>query len=376
MKKPKVALVHNATPSEGGSFTYESNISIYLHSELGQEFDFVDLYKGTKNSVLGRKGTYRSNPIRLFFSVIRQFTLGYEILRHLRFHVSKFEKFISLNNFDYVYFLSPNPEAMSIMSVPMLNTVWDLGHRHFPELSELSFDGSFQKREFFYSSVLARSFHVVVDSEKTKSELSKFYGVKSSRVTSLGLFPCKFEHECSSECENGEYIFYPAQFWSHKNHETLVKAFKVVREINPALELYLSGTDKGTQSSIKELISREDLTNSVKFLGFVSLEDMARYYKHARFVAFPSRLGHTNLPPLESLLLGTPVIASDVHSYDFEIPENYLLKVPSLDVEKWTEAMRQILSRPKIVFTSDDLPTFIPDARKVREIFSQIGSMN
>lgn len=142
------------------------------------------------------------------------------------------------------------------------------------------------------------------------------------------------------------------------------------------MELYLSGTDKGTQSSIKELISREDLTNSVKFLGFVSLEDMARYYKHARFVAFPSRLGHTNLPPLESLLLGTPVIASDVHSYDFEIPENYLLKVPSLDVEKWTEAMRQILSRPKIVFTSDDLPTFIPDARKVREIFSQIGSMN
>jgi glycosyltransferase involved in cell wall biosynthesis len=372
----RIALIHNSSPLEGGSFTYESNVSKYLKSTLPRNYELVDFYKGQKNRVSKKLNSYRTTNLQIFFAILRQSALGFQILKTLKLDKSRFEKFLLSNSFDFIYFLSPNPSALAVLNIPMLNTVWDLGHRHYPEFEEFSFDGRFQKREYFYSSVLNRSAHVIVDSVKTKSELISFFGVQESRITSLGLFPHKGSHICNSSCSQEDYVFYPAQFWKHKNHETLISAFANLLPEHPGLKLYLSGSDKGNLLRIRNKVNELGLNNSVDFLGFISTEEMSRCYSHARFVAFPSMLGYTNLPPLESLLLGTPVLASDVHYYDFVIPEKYLLKVPSLDVEKWTDAMLEILSRPKIAFTADDLPNFMPDVKMVRKIFSPVGSMN
>lgn len=376
MPNLRIALIHSSSPLEGGSYTYESNISKYLKNSLPSNFELVDFYKGRKNKASNVFNTYRVTSPQIFLAMLRQSALGFQILKMLKLEKSRFEKFLLLNKFDFVYFLSPNPGAFAIFNIPMLNTVWDLGHRHYPEFEEFSFDGRFQKREYFYKNVLNRSAHVIVDGEKTKSELISFYGVQASRITPLGLFPHIDPHKCDSSCSKEEYVFYPAQFWNHKNHETLISAFAKILPEHPRLKLYFSGSDKGNLIRIKTIVDECGLTNSVKFLGFVSTEKMSHFYSHARFVAFPSMLGYTNLPPLESLLLGTPVLASDVHSYDFEIPEEYFVKVPSLDVEKWADAMRHLMSRPKIVFKSGDLPNFIPDAKKVLEIFKPVGSMN
>lgn len=376
MTNLRIALIHNSSPLEGGSYTYESNISKYLKNSLPSNYELVDFYKGGKNKVSKKLNTYRVASFQIFLAMLRQSVLGLQILKTLNLDKSRFEKFLLSNRFDFVYFLSPNPSALAILNIPMLNTVWDLGHRHYPEFEEFSFDGRFQKREYFYNNVLNRSAHVIVDGEKTKSELISFYGVQASRITPLGLFPHLDPHKCDSSCSREEYVFYPAQFWNHKNHETLISAFARILPEHTGLKLYFSGSDKGNLIRIKTIVDECGLTNSVKFLGFVSTEDVSRLYSHARFVAFPSMLGYTNLPPLESLLLGTPVLVSDVHSYDFEIPKEYFAKVPSLDVEKWAEAMRHLMSRPKIVFNLEDLPNFIPDAKKAHEIFKPVGSMN
>lgn len=376
MPNLRIALIHNSSPLDGGSFTYESNISRYLKNSLPSNYELVDFYKGGKNKASKKLNTYRMASPQIFLAMLRQSALGFQILKTLKLDKSRFEKFLLSNKFDFVYFLSPNPSALAIFNIPMLNTVWDLGHRHYPEFEEFSFDGRFQKREYFYNNVLNRSSHVIVDGEKTKSELIEYYGVQEARITSLGLFPHQGLHDCNSSCGQEDYVFYPAQFWKHKNHETLISAFAKLLPEHPGLKLYFSGSDKGNLPRIKSIVNELGLTNSVDFLGFISTEEMSRCYSHARFVVFPSMLGYTNLPPLESLLLGTPVLVSDVHSYDFVLPEEYFLKVPSLDVEKWTDAMLQILSRPKIAFTSEDLPNFLPDVKKVREIFSPVGSMN
>lgn len=376
MPNLRIALIHNSSPLEGGSFTYESNISKYLKNNLPSSYELIDFYKGGKNKVSKKLNTYRVASPQIFLAMLRQSALGFQILKFLKLDKSRFEKFLLSNKFDFVYFLSPNPSALAIFNIPMLNTVWDLGHRHYPEIEEFSFDGRFQKRDYFYHNVLNRSAHVIVDGEKTKSELISLYGVQASRITPLGLFPHIDPHKCDSSCSQEEYVFYPAQFWNHKNHETLILAFAKILPEHPGLKLYLSGTDKGNLIRIKTIVAKYGITNSIKFLGFVSTDEISRLYSHARFVAFPSMLGYTNLPPLESLLLGTPVLVSDVHSYDFEISKEYFERVPSLDVEKWADAIRHLMSRPKIVFDVDELPNFMPDAKKVHEIFKSVGSMN
>jgi len=372
MHNLKVALIHNSTPSEGGSFTYESNISQYLQKVQPINITFVNFYKGRGNRVSQSSNSYKENNFQHFLSIVRQSVLGFEFLRLLGLGQSRFEKFLISQQFDYVYFLSPNPSALSIINMPMINTVWDLGHRHFPEMDEFGFEGRFQKREYFYTNVLKRSFHIVVDGEKTKEEIIAFYGVQKARITPLGLFPRSFSHECNSLCGDEEFIFYPSQFWTHKNHKTLIQAFAKVQAEHPQTKLYLSGSDKGSLSDTKRIVRDLGLLDSVFFLGFVSPEDMSRYYAHARILAFPSRLGYTNLPPLESLLSGTPVLVSEVHSYDFDIPDKYFLKVSTTSVSAWASAILQVLSLPRLQVDQAELPSFLPEPIRVVEIFEEL----
>jgi len=275
--------------------------------------------------------------------MLRQSALGYQILKTLKLDKSRFEKFLLLNRFDFVYFLSPNPSALAILNIPMLNTVWDLGHRHYPEFEEFSLGGKFQKREYFYNHVLARSSHVIVDGEKTKAELVAFYGVQASRITPLGLFPQPYQHMCGLTCLKEQFVFYPAQFWEHKNHEVLVKSFELIKPKYPNLKLVFSGADKGSMKKIKNLVDKLGLNQTVLFVGFVSAEEMAMYYHHASVTAFPSKLGYTNLPPLESLLSGTPVIVSDVHEFDFALPVGGYTKVPTTESVLWARAITEKL---------------------------------
>jgi glycosyltransferase involved in cell wall biosynthesis len=343
MTNLRIALIHNSSPLEGGSYTYESNISKYLKDRLPSNYELVDFYKGGKNKVSKRLNTYRVASFQIFLAMLRQSALGLQILKTLNLDKSRFEKFLLSNKFDFVYFLSPNPSALAISNIPMLNTVWDLGHRHYPEFEEFSFGGRFQKREYFYNNVLNRSAHVIVDGEKTKSELVAYYGVQEARVTPLGLFPCKFPHTCSESCIEDQYVFYPAQFWGHKNHEVLVEAFSLLKPSKPNLKLIFSGADKGEMEKIKRLVNRLGLQESVQFLGFISAEEMSMYYHHAAMTAFPSKLGYTNLPPLESLLSGTPVIVSDVHDFDFELPPKGYVKVSTVESALWADAIAEKL---------------------------------
>lgn len=368
MSKPKVALIHNSTPSEGGSFTYESNISEFLQTALPGEYNFVDFYKGRKNKASNNLSVYKEDKLQLLLSMIRQSALGFEILKLLKLDKSRFEKFLLAQNFDYVYFLSPNPSALSILNIPMINTVWDLGHRHFPEIAEFSFEGRFQKREYFYQNVLSRSSHIVVDCEKTKQEVSSYYGVRHDRLTSLGLFAREIRHTCSSDCPQSPFLFYPAQFWSHKNHATLVKAFSLLQPDYPYLKLFFTGSDKGMELATKQLVARLGLESSVLFLGFVTSEEMSMYFHHAEITAFPSRLGYTNLPPLESLLSGTPVIASDVHHFDFDLPHQIYRQVPAINPDEWAQAIREMLKYGTVSKEFFDLPQ-LTQGEETRKLF-------
>lgn len=339
MPNLRIALIHSSSPLEGGSFTYESNISEYLKNSLPSNYELVDFYKGRKNKVSKKLNTYQVSNPQIFLAMLRQSAIGFQILKMLKLEKSRFEKFLLFKKFDFIYFLSPNPSALAIFNIPMLNTVWDLGHRHYPEFEEFSFDGRFQKREYFYNKVLNRSAHVIVDGEKTKSELIDYYGVQEARVTALGLFPGNFPHTCGESCIKEQFVFYPAQFWRHKNHEVLVEAFALLKPSKPNLKLFLSGSDKGEMEKIKRLVNQLGLQESVQFLGFISAQEMSMYYHHAAMTAFPSKLGHTNLPPLESLLSGTPVIVSDVHDFDFELPPKDYIQVATMESSLWATAI-------------------------------------
>jgi glycosyltransferase involved in cell wall biosynthesis len=127
----------------------------------------------------------------------------------------------------------------------------------------------------------------------------------------------------------GEYLFYPAQFWPHKNHANLLHALRLLRERDKLdLSLALTGSDKGNQPFVRDLASSLNLIDHVHFLGFVSREELASLYRHAFALTFVTFFGPDNLPPLEAFAVGCPVVASDVSGAREQLGDAALLVDP------------------------------------------------
>jgi len=124
-------------------------------------------------------------------------------------------------------------------------------------------------------------------------------------------------------------LFYPAQFWPHKNHVGLLLAIKHLKDqYNLEFPLVFVGSDKGNISYIREVIAQLQLSNQVHFLGFVPQEDIPHLYQNAFALTFVTFFGPDNLPPIEAMALGCPVIASNVSGATEQLGEAALLVDP------------------------------------------------
>ena len=113
------------------------------------------------------------------------------------------------------------------------------------------------------------------------------------------------------------YLFYPAQFWSHKNHANLLYALKQLRDVHQLTPvLVLVGADRGNEGFVRRLAQSLGLAEQVRFLGFVPRETLVPLYRGALAMTYVSWFGPENLPPLEAMALGVPVIASSVSGAD------------------------------------------------------------
>jgi glycosyltransferase involved in cell wall biosynthesis len=246
------------------------------------------------------------------------------------------------------------------MELPFITTVWDLQHRLQPYFPEVGTQEQWNKREEFYTTLLKRASFIIAGTEAGKSEIERFYQVPAERIKLLPLPTPQFALNAPRYQEENflekynipeNYLFYPAQFWSHKNHVNLLLAVKSLRDkYDLVFPVVFVGSDKGNQPYIKQLVAELDLTEHVTFLGFVPQEDLISLYRNAFALTFVSFFGPDNLPPLEAFALGCPVVYSEVSGAKEQIgdaallvnpkkPEEIALAIKSLWDDK---ALRQI----------------------------------
>ena len=361
-KKPrllKVALICISDPHSGGSVSYEQNIVRVLTNELSDQYEFVVFVpKGSsslsKNFLQRQKMiSYKIGLLSLFFMSIRLSLPGYAVLKRIGLRYGRFERQMKKEGVALAYFVSPNPLALDLVDTPMMNTVWDLGHRDLPEFLEITGDRHFEERETFFRQVLPKSFRVFVDTESTAKKITHYYGVVPGRIVPTGLIfdipTKKYEPQLlENEFQGRPFFLYPAQLWPHKRHALLISAFSEVRKQHPNIDLVLTGSDKGNRSYLEKLRDDLGLTDSIHFLGFVSDERLIALMQKTHCLVFPSSLGPSNLPPLEAAMLGTPSLISSVHQ-DPALENQFITIVPQQSVEDWANAMISTLSNESIV---------------------------
>jgi glycosyltransferase involved in cell wall biosynthesis len=114
------------------------------------------------------------------------------------------------------------------------------------------------------------------------------------------------------------FVLYPANFWQHKNHEGLLKALRILREEEGlAIDAVLTGFPMPNGYPLAAKAAEYRVASQVHVLGHVSVGELARLYRNARMLVFPSRFEGFGIPLLEAMASGCPVAAANVAS----IPE-------------------------------------------------------
>lgn len=248
-------------------------------------------------------------------------------------------------NVDILWILGPYNVKVSI---PYIFTVWDLGHRSQPHFPEVSTEGwTWNSREETYQSMLYRASYVITGNEAGKKEILENYPMNPDKIK---IVPFPVPHFCYEELEipnniegiKKPFVFYPAQFWAHKNHIALVEAIEYLR-ISRRLEVncYFVGSDQGNAGYIDQSISSRKLDGQIRNLGFVDTATLRYLYKNALAMTFVSLLGPNNLPPLEAAALGCPLIISDLPGHIEEM-EGAALAVDATDFKKLGEAIYSV----------------------------------
>ena len=257
--------------------------------------------------------------LRRFFT----HTHAFKLLKRLEPY-SPFEKRLVERDVDLVYFLAPSNWARDLDEINYITTVLDLCHRDDPEFPEVRWNREFEVREKSYRAVLPRATAIFVDSEIGKKNVVHRYGIDEVRVHVMPFQASAETRETNfSNAQSSfnvrlkynldfPYVFYPAQFWAHKNHVYLLEGLQVLEEKHGILVgAIFSGVDQGNLTYVQSYARKMNIEDRIRFAGFVENEEIPEFYRQSFALVMPSYFGPTNLPPLEAFEFGVPVLYSD-----------------------------------------------------------------
>jgi glycosyltransferase involved in cell wall biosynthesis len=320
MNKLKVGIVINSKMVVGGGFSYaQTLVDSFVFKKSKYDFVFysteVSTVKYLQNKGLNSKLIY-SGFRKLLSGVIRQKKLSIG---------QKIEKLIKQDRVDLIYLVGPLDTWVNLKNMNFIITIHDLGHRDIPQFPEVYKNNEFDRRERVYGGGVKKALAVVVDSKITKNKLVKYYGIEKSKIVIVPFITKKRDVNIKLDKAylqlkyqiNKNYIYYPAQFWAHKNHKYILDGIlELEKSYNVIIDIVFSGSDYGTQNYIQQLASKMGLSNRLHILGFISDEDVTALYVNSLALVMPTCLGPTNIPPLEAFKLKVPVVYSKQDDMD------------------------------------------------------------
>jgi glycosyltransferase involved in cell wall biosynthesis len=339
----KIAIVIGYLDSaEGGGFTFEEEIFTSIckvAKESPHFFTLISDIKMISKIVLPvnlRFLYWRKSFFTKLFSQFSKSNLGHDFHNFSRgFFSGSFNRILARMNADLVWFASPY--YICPVNIPYIATIWDLQHRYQPWFPEISLQGNWENRESLYRRMLLQASFIIAGTKRAKDEIVHYYSIDEERIAILPHPTPSFaldndDNDSQVQSRYGlpdRFIFYPSQFWPHKNHYTILCALRILNDSNHKIAAVFVGADKGNRNYIEKKAKEFGLSDQIFFLGFVSRAELISLYKCAEAMVYASFLGTENLPPLEAFALGCPAIVAHVHGADEQLGDAALFFTPT-----------------------------------------------
>lgn len=251
---------------------------------------------------------------------------------------------IQSNNFKY-------PEYEGAKKVV---TIYDVGFLDHPEYTTEA-----NRLACFEGTLNAMLFadKIVTISEYSKERLLHYFPMVSEEKISviyLGNRDTLIKEEENRkylkklELEENGFFLSVGTIEPRKNYHTLLKAYKIYKEINPEyLKLCIAGGYGWLEEQFVEEIEQLGLKDDVIVTGYVSDNELANLYRYCFAFIYPTWYEGFGLPPLEAMNFKKPVIVSNVTSLPEVVGEAGILISPD-NIEQIAESMKLLAENQEL----------------------------
>jgi glycosyltransferase involved in cell wall biosynthesis len=225
---------------------------------------------------------------------------------------------------------------LSIMMPPVrkpasVTTVHDVLDKLRPEAFPRA-ERAYRKVVYSWTARLSRL--IIVHSQHAKEVYAAGAGIDPGRIRVIPLGIDRNVFTPGDETRE-PFLLYPADAWPHKNHDRLLEAFGLLRRERPHLRLVLTGAGH----------ERRPLPERVEYRGLVPPDELARLYRTASAMVFPSLHEAFGLPPLEAMASGCPVAVSNAGALP-EVCGDAAVYFDPTSADEIAGAISTVLDRP------------------------------
>jgi len=356
--------IHHTTISAGGVFTYTigilkellkskeiDKVIIITSSEVNEKLK--EILSDSKLQVvnINRNDLTIKSKLYVYFLLLTLSILLKKIipskkliesLIHISNKINPYTKVLLENDLS-VFHVPVQYSPVYKIKVPVIITMHDLQEYHYPEF--------FSTKEKIHRKInnqiaIFYSYHIAVSFKHVKEDILKFFKVNTEKVSvcpppfSESWFLSKDESTWDKLSARfglkKKYLLYPAATWKHKNHLSLIRVLKKLREQENDVELVCTGNKTKYFNEIQSVIDELDLSKAVHFLGIVSEEDLIGLYKNSSLVVIPTLYEAGSGPLYEAMRYGIPVVCSNVTSLPETMGNNEFLFNPDNSEEMLT----------------------------------------
>ena len=324
----KIAVIFDALPQGGGNYYQSLQSALTLNKiqnkNSNYEFIFISLDKLSDQKLKDKElktiffKKITSSKIYEYFYKVDIFKPIFELLKIK----NPFTKFLKKNDFDIVVFLNASWLIKICDGLNFIMSSFDINFKlknYFPEYLN---DRMYKIKDEILTKSCNQAFKILVDTERSKEELEKIYNCQPDKILIQPFSPYfpKIKHlndeELIKNFENSKvfdqkFIFYPAQFWGHKNHKYIVEALSILsKKYNSKINIVFCGGDKGTLKYIKALAEERSLNDQIFFLKFLSESDIYLLYKKCYALVVPTYVARSTLLLYEGFYFKVPIFYS------------------------------------------------------------------
>jgi len=184
---------------------------------------------------------------------------------------------------------------------------------------------------------------IISISESAKKEIQQYFGTTPNSVIYNGVNTNFYTTNEERKFQKGNpQILFVGNLFEYKNVQFIIKSFSKLKQKFPDAHLQIVGDGK-YKKNLAEIISNLNLQNQIELVGRVDDEQLREYYSSCDLYATASTWEFFNLPLLESMSCGKPVLISDLPVHQEIISKSQAGKTFSMNVDNFVKELEFIL---------------------------------